>query len=67
MPWRPAGISRKTTSASDAALGIVLEGRAGMAWKGVNLGPNKVAEFQCDANGVVTARFLGTGLVFYIR
>jgi hypothetical protein len=40
---------------------------AGMAWKGVNLGPNKVAEFQCDANGVVTARFLGTGLVFYIR
>jgi autotransporter-associated beta strand protein len=36
----------------------------GMAWKAENLGASRTAEFVCDANGVVTARFRSTGLVF---
>ncbi|HRR32524.1 MAG TPA: autotransporter-associated beta strand repeat-containing protein [Kiritimatiellia bacterium] len=39
----------------------------GMGWKGVNLGSDRVAEFRCDANGVVTAHFRSTGLAMYIR
>jgi hypothetical protein len=38
-----------------------------MAWKAENLGASRTAEFVCDANGVVTARFRSTGLLFYVR
>ncbi len=40
---------------------------AGMAWKAVNVGDDRVAGFLCDANGVVTAHFRSTGLAIYIR
>jgi len=39
----------------------------GMAWKAENLGASRTAEFVCDANGVVTARFRSTGLILYVR
>ncbi len=39
----------------------------GMAWKGMNFGKNRVAEFSCDANGVVTAHVRSSGLAIFIR
>ncbi len=38
-----------------------------LAWRAVNLGDGKVAQFSCDAAGVVTATFRSTGMTIFIR
>ncbi len=38
-----------------------------LAWRAVNLGDGKVAQFACDADGVVTATFRSTGMTLFIR
>ncbi len=38
-----------------------------LAWRAVNLGDGKVAQFACDADGVVTATFRSTGMTIFIR